>query len=286
MKKNLFSLNKRLTASALLATTTTFAGYKLLQGNQVSASEDSVHAPKMDWEHKKFLGSFDTASLRRGYQVYKQVCSSCHSMDYLAFRHLNVCYTQEEIKAIAKETDTIRMIDDSGEVTTRTGIPADYFPDPYANKKEAAAANGGRVPPDLSNIVKARHGGADYIYALLTGYSDAPAGFDVSSGTYYNSYFPGNQIGMAPPLNNDHQLVFPDGTVPTVSQMAKDVSTFLEYASSPEADLRKQFFFKMLMGLLPFAAGLVYIKKHKWSVLKYRKIKFNDGPKGGSKHQL
>lgn len=155
----------------------------------------------------------------------------------------------------------------------RPGKLSDYFPSPYPNEEAARAANNGAYPPDLSWIVSARNGGADYIFALLTGYHDPPAGVVLREGQYYNPYFPGGAIGMAQALYNE-AMEYGDGTPATASQLAKDVSVFLKWASEPEHDTRKQILIKSI-GMFTLLAGLTYyIKRHKWSTLKSRKISF------------
>lgn len=162
----------------------------------------------------------------------------------------------------------------------RPGKLSDYFPDPYANEEAARAANNGAYPPDLSLIVSARKGGEDYIFALLTGYMDPPAGVIIREGQYYNPYFPGGAISMAQALYNE-VLEYADGTPATASQLAKDVSTFLKWASEPEHDDRKKMSIKALGISLLLLSLALYLKKHKWSSVKTRKIVFY--PKGGDK---
>ncbi|XP_027003084.2 cytochrome c1, heme protein, mitochondrial isoform X2 [Tachysurus fulvidraco] len=212
--------------------------------------------------------------IRRGYQVYKQVCSACHSMEYLAFRNLvGVSHTEEEAKALAEEIEVLDGPDEAGEMFTRPGKLSDYFPKPYSSPEAARAANNGALPPDLSYIVNARHGGEDYIFSLLTGYCDPPAGVSMREGLYYNPFFPGQAIGMAPPIYNE-VLEYDDGTLATMSQVAKDVCTFLRWAAEPEHDQRKRMGLKLLMGSAVLIPLVYYLKRHKWSVLKSRKIAY------------
>ncbi|KFU93760.1 hypothetical protein M959_14278, partial [Chaetura pelagica] len=224
------------------------------------------------WKGDREVTTSSSCSLRRGFQVYKQVCSACHSMEYLAFRNLiGVTHTEEEAKALAEEVEVQDGPDENGEMFMRPGKISDYFPKPYPNAEAARAANNGALPPDLSYIVNARHGGEDYVFSLLTGYCDPPAGVTVREGLHYNPYFPGQAIGMAPPIYNEI-LEFDDGTPATMSQIAKDICTFLRWAAEPEHDHRKRMGLKMLMisGLL--TSLLFYLKRHKWSVLKSRKM--------------
>uniref|UniRef100_A0A8D2PB14 Cytochrome c n=1 Tax=Zosterops lateralis melanops TaxID=1220523 RepID=A0A8D2PB14_ZOSLA len=178
--------------------------------------------------------------VRRGFQVYRQVCSACHSMEFVAFRSLiGVTHTEAEAKALAEEVEVQDGPDENGEMFMRPGKVSDYFPKPYPNAEAARAANNGALPPDLSYIVNARHGGEDYVFSLLTGYCDPPAGVSLREGLHYNPYFPGQAIGMAPPIY-DEVLEYEDGTPATMSQIAKDVCTFLRWAAEPEHDHRKR----------------------------------------------
>ncbi|XP_068789724.1 cytochrome c1, heme protein, mitochondrial [Struthio camelus] len=266
------SRGKKVALSALGVAVAGGAGLALALHAAVSAGELEMHPPHFPWSHGGMLSSLDHSSLRRGYQVYKQVCSACHSMDYLAFRNLiGVTHTEEEAKALAEEVEVVDGPDENGEMFTRPGKISDYFPKPYPNPEAARAANNGALPPDLSYIVNARHGGEDYVFSLLTGYCDPPTGVTLREGLYYNPYFPGQAIGMAPPIYNEI-LEYDDGTPATMSQIAKDVCTFLRWAAEPEHDHRKRMGLKMLMitGLL--ASLLYYMKRHKWSVLKSRKM--------------
>ncbi|XP_061689872.1 cytochrome c1, heme protein, mitochondrial [Syngnathoides biaculeatus] len=250
------------------------AGLALALHRSVKASDLELHPPTYPWSHAGPLSSLDHASIRRGYQVYKQVCSACHSMEYLAFRNLvGVSHTEEEAKVIAEEVEVVDGPDETGEMFTRPGKLSDYFPKPYANPEAARAANNGALPPDLSYIVNARHGGEDYVFSLLTGYCEPPAGVAVREGLYYNPYFPGQAIGMAPPIYNEI-LEYDDGTPATMSQVAKDVCTFLRWAAEPEHDQRKRMGLKLLMGSAILVPLLYYMKRHRWAVLKSRKIAY------------
>jgi len=232
----------------------------------------TLHPPHLPWSHAGPMDSLDHGSIRRGYQVYKQVCAACHSMRYLAFRNLvGVSHTEEEVKELAMEDQFLDGPDESGEMFMRPGKPADYFPKPFANDAAAAAANNGAIPPDLSYITLARHGNEDYIYHLLNGYCDPPAGIDLREGQHFNPYFPGGAIGMAPPIYNEI-IEYDDGTPATQSQVAKDVCTFLTWAASPEHDMRKKMAIKALTMLTLIALPAYYMKRHKWSVIKSRKI--------------
>jgi ubiquinol-cytochrome c reductase cytochrome c1 subunit len=242
----------------------------------VSASDDHIPPPHQHWSHGGFFDSYDCASLRRGYEVYRQVCSSCHSMDLIAYRNLiGVTHTEEQAKMIAAQYEVDGGFDDEGEKFERPAKLSDYFNGPYSNENAARAANGGALPPDLSCIVKARHSGDDYVYALITGYKEPPAGVVLRPGLHYNPYFPGGAIGMAPPLS-DGQVEYEDGTPATVSQMAKDVATFLRWCSEPEQDERKKAGLKWATGLAMMVCGAGYYKRFKWSHIKTRRISWMD----------
>lgn len=240
----------------------------------VFAGDLILHPPKFRWSHSGNFESYDHASIRRGYEVYKQVCAACHSMKYVCFRNLvNVIFDEDEAKVEAEEAQVEDGPDDTGAMFMRPGKLSDTFPSPYKNEQEARAANNGALPPDLSYIVRARHGGEDYIFSLLTGYTDPPAGVKLMEGQHYNAYFPGGAIGMAQALYNEI-IEYSDGTPATQSQLAKDVSTFLKWAGEPEHDVKKLYGMKTLVILTFLTAVSYYMKKHKWSVLKTRQIAF------------
>jgi len=258
-----------LTALGLFSGVGGAVAYKL---DQDVKADLTLHAPSLKWSHSGMIDSLDHSSIRRGYQVYKQVCAACHSMRYLAFRNLvGVSHTEGEAKAEAEESQALDGPDESGEMFMRPGKLSDYFPRPFANDAAAAAANNGAIPPDLSFITLARHGGEDYIYHLLNGYCDPPAGIELREGQNFNPYFPGGAIGMGAPLYNEI-IEYEDGTPATQSQLAKDVCVFLTWAASPEHDMRKKMAIKAL-GMFALLAGFsYYVKRHKWSSIKSRKL--------------
>nr|GAT42928.1 predicted protein [Mycena chlorophos] len=274
-------VNSRLTlVSVSLFTAGSVAWYTHLYGSlpflpQVHASLDSdegLHPPAYPWPHKGLFDTFDHASIRRGYQVYREVCAACHSLDRIAWRNLvGVSHTVDEVKAMAEEVEYQDGPNDEGEMFMRPGKLADYMPPPYPNEEAARAGNAGALPPDLSLIVKARHGGADYIFALLTGYVDPPAGVEVREGMNYNPFFPGGAIGMARVLF-DGLVEFEDGTPATTSQMAKDVVTFLNWAAEPEHDERKKNGIKAVILFSALTLISLYVKRFKWTPIKNRKI--------------
>jgi len=245
-----------------------------LTGGVMAATELTLHAPELEWSHNGMLKSLDHGSIRRGYTVYKQVCAACHSLNYICYRNLvGVCMTEDEAKAEAAEVMVMDGPDDSGEMFERPGKLADKFPDPYPNEISAKNANNGALPPDLSFITSARHGGEDYIFQILTSYHEPPAGVTLAEGQAYNPYFQGGVLGMAQQLY-DEGIEYEDGTPATVSQQAKDVSTFLRWCAEPEHDDRKRMGAKCLAiaGIL-FAISVFY-KRHKWTVIKTRKFAF------------
>lgn len=264
------------------------------------------HGPHHGWSFEGPLGRFDMASVQRGYQVYREVCAACHSMDLMSFRNLGEpggpYYVRgvapgdnEQVKAFAREY-TYTELDDIGDTVERPGIPADRFRKPFPNPQAARAANGGALPPDLSVIVKARHGGASYVYALLTGYPADPEGSGVftfrdpehpdgdgvltqPSGLYYNPYFagdtgpnwtgdprhapPGGFLAMAPQLV-EGRVEYMDGTPATVEQMATDVATFLAWASEPKQGFRKSAGLATMLFLIVLAVLLWFSYKRIW----------------------
>ncbi|KAF7770577.1 hypothetical protein Agabi119p4_6551 [Agaricus bisporus var. burnettii] len=276
--------NSRATlASVSLFTVGSIAWYTHLYGTlpfvgEVHAghlSDEGLHPAAYPWSHSGPFDSFDHTSIRRGYQVYREVCAACHSLDRIAWRNLvGVSHTADEARVMAEEVEYDDGPDAEGEMFKRPGKLADYMPAPYPNEEAARAGNAGALPPDLSLIVKARHGGADYIFSLLTGYIDPPAGVEIREGMNYNPYFPGGAISMARVLF-DGLVEYEDGTPATTSQMAKDVVTFLNWAAEPEHDLRKQYGIKAVILFSTLFCLSLYVKRFKWGVIKNRKIFYN-----------
>jgi ubiquinol-cytochrome c reductase cytochrome c1 subunit len=195
------------------------------------------------------FGTFDTQQLQRGFQIYSEVCSACHSMKLVSFRDLkDLGYNDAEIKKIASDwkTQVPSINPDTGEATTRKALPSDTFPPPFANETAARAANNNALPPDLSLIVKAREGGAAYVYSILTGFQNQPAELlkkfpeaKTPANLHYNPYFANLNIAMPPPLTTDGQVQYaPGNPKPTVDQMARDVAAFLVWTSNPELERR------------------------------------------------
>ncbi|GAM27434.1 hypothetical protein SAMD00019534_106100 [Acytostelium subglobosum LB1] len=245
-------------------------------GSVAFMSDDFAQPPEYPWNHRFPWQSFDHASIRRGHQVYTQVCATCHSLDMISYRHLiDVAYTTDEMKAITAELTVEDGPDSEGEMFERKAVITDYHPKPYPNANAARFSNNGALPPDMSLVIKARSRHEDYVFSLMTSYVDPPTGVKIVGGQYFNPYFPGTKIAMAPPLS-EGAIEFDDGTENSVSQMAKDVSTFLAWASEPEHDDRKKLGFKIILGLGLIAVPMFYWKRLKWSTIKTRKIEFKD----------
>ena len=222
--------------------------------------------PSYDWSFAGPLGTFDPVALQRGYQVYREVCASCHALEYLHYRDLaGIGYSPEEIKAIAAQDSVSDGPNDEGDMFTRPATPTDRMARPFPNAQMARAANNGALPPDLSLITKARVQGVDYLHALLQGYEeDPPEGVTVMEGMYYNSYFPAGQIAMAPPLM-DGLVDYADGTQASLSQMAEDVTTFLAWAADPKMEERKRMGVKVMAFLIVFTFVMFWAKKRIWA---------------------
>ncbi len=240
---------------------TSFSSYKLL-------AESSQENLKVNWSFKSFFGTFDRASLQRGYQVFNEVCSSCHSIKYLSYRNLTEKggpeFSEEEAKAIAANFEVTDGPDSTGEMFTRPAKLSDKFVMPYANEEEAKSANGGAYPPDMSVLVKARKDGADYIYSLLLGYEDPPVDIKLDDGVYYNKYMYGNNIKMSAPLF-DELVEYSDGTKATTEQMAKDVVSFLMWAAEPHLEQRHKIGFRVIIYLIIISILVYFSMKKIWS---------------------
>ena len=233
-----------------------------------SNSAEKIEYLTTDWSFKGLFGKFDRGALQRGYQVYTEVCSSCHSMKYLSYRNLaekgGPEFSIAEAKAIAASFEVTDGPNDDGEMFTRPGKLSDKFVMPYDNVKAAQAANGGAYPPDMSVLVKARGGGVDYIYSLLQGYEDPPVGMSLDDGVYYNKYMYGNKIKMANQLS-DGLVEYGDGTTASIEQMSKDVTTFLMWAAEPHLESRHQMGFKAIVYLIILTILVYFSMKKIWS---------------------
>jgi len=233
------------------------------------AAGEALPLPNTRFSFEGLFGSFDRASQQRGFQVYKEVCSACHAMRQLSYRNLlEIGLTEPQARNIAAQFQVMDGPNDQGEMFERPARLSDRFRRPFANEQAARAANNGAYPPDLSVIVKAREGAADYVHALLTGYEDPPEGFNLMDGMNYNKYFPGHQIAM-PNVLNPGQVEFADGTEATVDQMARDVTTFLAWAAEPELEGRRRMGIRMIVFLVVLG-GLTYaVKKKVWADVKH-----------------
>jgi ubiquinol-cytochrome c reductase cytochrome b/c1 subunit len=259
----------------------------LFLGSASSARAEDDTPPMQKWSFSGMFGAYDRGSLQRGLKIYKEVCSNCHSLNYIAFRNLadpgGPGYSEAQVAALASEYKIKDGPNDQGEMFERPGRPADYFPAPFPNEQAARAANGGGLPPDLSLITKARsyergfpnfiwdfftqfqEQGPNYVSAILQGYEDKPpAGVTIPDGSYYNKYFPGHAIKMPKPLS-DGQVTFDDGAPATLPQYAHDVTTFLMWAAEPKMEARKQLGMQVFVVLIIFAFLMYFTKKKVWA---------------------
>jgi ubiquinol-cytochrome c reductase cytochrome c1 subunit len=267
-------------------------GLAVLAGSlagQASAATTNAEVKELSWTFDGPFGKFDKAQLQRGYKVYREVCSACHSMNLMYFRNLgqkggpfyDPKYPNPNdnpvVKSLAHDIQVKDIDTDTGDPISRPAMPADKFPAPFPNEYAARASNGGSLPPDLSVMAKARDGGPDYIYSLLSGFRNPPPGLTMPAGKYYNPYYPGDltgnwtgpadkvpvggSIGMPPPLT-DGKVTFDDGSPNKIADEARDVSAFLTWASEPKMEERKSFGFGAMIYLLIFS-GLLYASYRK-----------------------
>ncbi len=240
----------------------------LIYSLNVNAAEKTHDLLSPGWSFKGFFGKFDRASLQRGYQVYTEVCAACHSMKYLSYRNLSEPggpeFSKEQVKIIASQFEVTDGPNSDGEMFTRAARLSDNFVGPYENMQAATAANGGAYPPDMSVLVKARKGGADYIYSLLMGYEEPPEGIVLDDGVYYNKYMAGNKIKMSNPLS-DGIVEYLDGTPATEDQMAKDVTSFLAWAAEPHLEARHKIGFRAIIYLIIMTVLVYFSMKKLWS---------------------
>jgi len=276
------------------------AGVLSASAQEANAAPEQKIPERQSWSFAGPFGIYDTAQLQRGYKIYREVCSACHSMALLRFRNLadpgGPEFTESQVQALAAEYKFQDGPNEQGEMYERTGRPADPFPKPpFANEQQARLTFSGAFPPDMSVLAKARsyerygwfpadivYGiwniltqyqtqGPDYISALLQGYKEAPKGFDLQPGQSYNEIIPGNRIAMPPPLIQDGQVEYPKGpdgkpVVPeTVAQYSKDVAAFLMWAAEPRLDQRKRIAFEVMLYLLAFAGLMYFVKKKVWA---------------------
>lgn len=269
-------------AAVLLALPLALAGVPA----QAYQAEDA-HAQQQTWSFSGPFGTYDTNQLRRGFKVFKEVCSSCHSARMLAFRNLaqpgGPDYSEEQVKALAA---SYTISDPAAKGGERAGKPFDHWPDPFPTEQDARDANGGALPPDMSVLAKARgihqpfpwwffnyfttyqESGTDYIYNLLTSYKDAPADFKLPAGKYYNAFFAGHAISMPPPLS-DGLVTYGNGFPETKEQYAKDVAAFLTWVADPGLNERKQAGFRVITFLIVFSVLLFLTKRKLWANVEH-----------------
>jgi ubiquinol-cytochrome c reductase cytochrome c1 subunit len=234
-------------------------------GHDAASGHGSQIIAELPWSFDGIFGTYDRGALQRGFQVYKEVCAACHSMNRLAYRNLSdLGYNDAQVKTIAADALITDGPNDEGEMFERPGRPSDRFKSPYANVQQAKYANNGAYPPDLSLIAKARHGGADYIHAILTGYEDPPANKEIMPGQYWNTAMNGNVLAMPPPLNAG-QVTYADGSPESVDQYARDVAHFLTWAAEPHMEERKRTGVKVFLFLLVFTGLMYAVKRKLWS---------------------
>ena len=232
--------------------------------NLFAAESSTKSLPQHEWSFEGITGTFDRGALQRGYQVYSEVCSGCHSMKLLYYRDLiDIGFSEDQVKAIASEFTVIDGPNDEGEMFERDARPADRFVSPYLNDNEARANNNGAYPPDLSVITKAKKDGANYIYNLLLGYKDPPADMEVGEGMYYNIYMAGNQIAMPQPIY-DESVDYADGTNNSAEQIAEDLVVFLTWAAEPELEERKNLGIKVILFFIVLGFVIFLAKNHLW----------------------
>lgn len=244
----------------------------ILFSSELFASNATHHAlepKKLNWEFEGFFGRFDRQSIQRGFQIYKEVCSACHSMKLVSYRNLeDAGFSKDDVKQIAASYTVTDGPNDDGEMFERPALPSDKFVSPFANDNAARAANGGALPADLSLIIKARHDGANYVYSLIRGFEEKPEHFELAEGKYYNPYFEGGQISMPPPLPEDGAVEYKDGTVATKEQMTIDVVNFLQFVAEGETEHRKKMGVRSMLFLIILAILFIIAKKRIWSKLK------------------
>jgi ubiquinol-cytochrome c reductase cytochrome c1 subunit len=234
-----------------------------------AVAQEAPTPPHQQWSWQGPFGTFDLAAAQRGFQVYSEVCSTCHSMKELHYRDLaGIGLTPAQIQAVAAAVTVPQGVDDQGQPKEGPGTPGSQFRSPFPNEQAARAAENGALPPDLSLIVNAREGGPDYVYGILTGFADAPKGFTMQPGMNYNEMFPGHQIAMPQPLH-DGQLAFADGSPNNIGAEAHDVVTFLAWAANPELVERKQIGWRVILFLVVMT-GLTYaVKRKTWADVEH-----------------
>lgn len=245
-----------------------FALCLLIPNAHAAESGHKYPLPEVDFSFEGPFGTYDRASLQRGFQVYQQVCAACHALDLISYRNLtDLGYNEDEVKAIASQYTIMDGPDAEGEMFERNRLPKDRFANPYPNQNAARYANNGAYPPDMSLLAKARKDGPTYIYGVLTGYKEAPEGITMGAGQYYNKHMEGNKIAMAAPLS-DGMVAYEDDAPQTMEQYSKDVSTFLMWTAEPNMEERKRMGFKVIFFLIAFTGVMYAVKKKIWKDLK------------------
>jgi cytochrome c1 len=259
-------LRRGAVAASLIAAVLAFAA------QPAAAAEGEAAPPAQSWSFDGIFGTFDRGALQRGFKIYTESCASCHAMKFLAYRNLGEPggpeFGEAEVKAIAAEATVQDGPNEDGDMFERPGLPSDRFVSPFPNDNAARAANNGALPPDLSVIAKARAGGPDYLFALLTGYGEPPAGFELLEGMNYNSAFPGHQIAMPQPIS-DGAVDYTDGTSNDLRQLARDVTTFLVWAAEPKLEARKRAGFQVMIYLVLLAGLLYFTTKKLWTGVEH-----------------
>ncbi len=233
------------------------------------AAGGGKYPKQLEWSFSGPFGTVDEQAAQRGFQVYREVCASCHGLEGVAFRTFTeIGFSADEVKALAAEYSVMDGPNDDGEMVERPGRPSDYYPNPYPNENAARAVNNGAYPPNLSLIVKARADGANYVYSLLTGYDEPmPEGMKMGEGQHYNPYMAGEKIAMAAPLI-EGAIDYQDGTEASVEQMAYDVTNFLQWTASPEMEARKRLGLKVILFLIIFTGFSYVAMKRIWADVK------------------
>ena len=243
---------------------------------------DQPSPPRESWSFSGMFGIYDKAQLQRGFQVYKEVCSTCHALS-IPFRMLTdpdgPGFSEEQIRTLAATYQvTNAEPNEKGEIFKRPATPADDIPRPEAYPNDqAAAATLGKAPPNMALLAKSlkyergfpwfvvdalpgfeyQEMGADYIHAILTGYTK-------KDDPQWNLYYPGHKIAMPQPIT-DGQVDYKDGTPPTVDNYSKDVAAFLSWAAEPNLPERKRVGLRVIIFLIVFAVLLYFVKKRIWA---------------------
>ena len=236
----------------------------LFSNFNVLASGSGNNLPKHNWSFKGLTGTFDKSAVQRGFKVYREVCSGCHSMSLLYYRDLiDIGFSDEEVKTIAAEYTVIDGPNEEGEMFERPARPSDRFVPPFSNEQEARLSNNGSYPPDLSVITKAKKRGPDYIFNLLLGYTEPPVDYELGEGMYYNKWKEGHQISMAQPLDEGY-VDYDDGTENTLPQLAEDITTFLVWSAEPELEARKKLGIKVILFFIVLGSIVFIVKNRLW----------------------